>query len=258
MNDGAKKRTVSPDGSAIQRLRLEKGWRVIDLARKTYCSDKTVASAERGENIYVVTLSKIATALGVELTTLLKGELPAAPTNKERRLQVQITLDIPLQKVEESDALDRILTKLKQIIHAADEMIVVGVEDGSTIITLEMSIEDIERLITAFGPALDDLRIKKLQLPDNEEFTLTKTFRDVMHEVTIEAALRGSVFHRELLPVLPELGLEPSHEPSQLEPPPGPELLGLDELDDITRLLEDDIMLPPDPERKTADTDSDE
>jgi ribosome-binding protein aMBF1 (putative translation factor) len=42
MANKLRNRTVEPDGDAIQRLRIEKGWRVEDLAKKARCSLKTV------------------------------------------------------------------------------------------------------------------------------------------------------------------------------------------------------------------------
>ena len=68
-------RTVRPDTEAIKRLRLGKGWRAEDLATKAICSVKTIENVERGANVYLSTLAKIAKALGVEFTTQ-RGPLP--------------------------------------------------------------------------------------------------------------------------------------------------------------------------------------
>jgi transcriptional regulator with XRE-family HTH domain len=76
MADPQKDRTVTPDGGAIQRLRIEKGWRLEDLAEKANCSLKTVESVERGAKVYPYTLSRLAGALGVEVSTLVAGSAP--------------------------------------------------------------------------------------------------------------------------------------------------------------------------------------
>jgi transcriptional regulator with XRE-family HTH domain len=76
MADPQKNRTVTPDGGAIQRLRTEKGWRVEDLAEKAKCSLKTVENVERGAEVYLYTLSRLAKALGVEVPTLTAGSVP--------------------------------------------------------------------------------------------------------------------------------------------------------------------------------------
>jgi transcriptional regulator with XRE-family HTH domain len=82
-----KNRTVTPDGKAIQRLRIEKGWRVEDLAKKAKRSLKTVENIERGANVYLCTLTTFAQALGVEVSTLMTGSVPDEPISKERRIK---------------------------------------------------------------------------------------------------------------------------------------------------------------------------
>lgn len=76
MADPQKNRTVAPDGPAIQRLRVEKGWGIEDLANKASCSIKTVENVERGAKVYPYTLSRLAKALGVEVSTLMAGSAP--------------------------------------------------------------------------------------------------------------------------------------------------------------------------------------
>jgi predicted transcriptional regulator len=62
MIETLKNRTVRPDGEKIKRLRLDKLWRVEDLAKHAKCSVKTVENVERGANVYMFTLAKFATA----------------------------------------------------------------------------------------------------------------------------------------------------------------------------------------------------
>jgi predicted transcriptional regulator len=62
MIETLKNRTVRPDGDKIKRLRLDKLWRVEDLAKHAKCSVKTVENVERGANVYMFTLAKFATA----------------------------------------------------------------------------------------------------------------------------------------------------------------------------------------------------
>ena len=76
MADPQKQRTVVPDGPAIQRLRGERGWGIEDLAEKAKCSIKTVENVERGAATYPHTLSRLAKALGVEVSTLTAGSVP--------------------------------------------------------------------------------------------------------------------------------------------------------------------------------------
>jgi transcriptional regulator with XRE-family HTH domain len=55
MANEASNRTAKADAEAIQRLRIEKGWRVEDLAKEARCSVKAVENVERGENVYTET-----------------------------------------------------------------------------------------------------------------------------------------------------------------------------------------------------------
>jgi len=207
-------RTVTPDGPTIQRLRIKKGWRVEDLAKKASCSVKTVKNFESGENVYLFTLKKFADALGVEVPVLIKPETPPEPLKeataelprKERRFRMQITVDFPFEEFDESVQLSGFMTMLKQIINAKDEMVVIGVAEGSTVITLEMSEYDIERLVFAFGPQLDSLRIEKLQMPDDDDFTLREKGM-ISHSFSIDGGelLRGKLLTRVLLQRLPKM-----------------------------------------------------
>jgi transcriptional regulator with XRE-family HTH domain len=224
-------RTVKANGEKIQRLRIEKGWTVSDAAAKTGCSDKTVENVERGANVYLFTLAKFAKAFGVEYPVLVSGGDPSPELpKKERRFKVQITVDIPFEEFDESQ-LESYISRLERIVHPWAELLVAGVEKGSTILTLEMRMDDIERLIDAFGPALDDLRIERVQLPDSEDFTL-RNRGTPMEGVSFGEPLRGRVLTR-VIPTLPPKTA-------------------------ITHLLRDILEVRPAPEQKPADTSSDE
>ncbi len=209
MADQVKNRTVAPDGKAIQRLRIEKGWRVEDLAKKAKCSLKTVENVERGANVFLYTLSKFAQALGVEVSTMMIGTEPPDPPKKERRFKVQFTLEIPFEEFDESEPLVSFLAMLKQIVQAKHEIAVAGVEEGSTIITLEMSMDDIQRLIYEFMDSgakveLDAFRVAWLKLPDSEDFTLTQTAENLEDGTVSEEPLRGVAYRRRLPPPAPK------------------------------------------------------
>ncbi len=254
MADEVKNRTVAADGKAVQRLRIEKGWRVEDLAKKARCSLKTVANVERGANVYLYTLSKVAQALGVEVSALMAGAEPPAPPKKGLRFTVQFTLEVPFEEFDESEHLVNFVTMLKQIVQAKDEIMVVGVQEGSTIITLEMGMEDIERLIHEFTgsrakAALDAFRVAQLKLPDSQDFTLTQTVEFIDEGRVEEEPLRGTVYRRGLPPPAPQPPAAAEQRRPQVEfgPYQGEIIKGLP-----------DIMGPPVPEHKLAHSDEDE
>jgi transcriptional regulator with XRE-family HTH domain len=256
MASQVKNRTVAPDGEAIQRLRIEKGWRVEDLAKKARCSLKTVENVERGRSVYLYTLSKFAQALGVEVSTLMAGAAPPDPPKKERRFKVQFTLEIPFEEFDESMQLVSFLNMLRDYLQAKDEIAVVGIEEGSTIITLEMSLDDIQRLIDVFWgrrrdveAGLEAFRVASLQLPDSEDFTLTQTVENLEDGSVSEESLRGRVYQRALPPPAPKPPAATEQRRPQVDfgPYHGEIIEGLPE-----------IMEPPVPEHKPADADADE
>jgi len=254
-----KNRTVKPDGEAIQRLRIEKGWRVEDLADKAKCSLKTVENVERGRFVYLYTLSKFAQALGVEVSTLMAGAEPPAPQNLPKKKwmgNVQITLNIPFGEFDECMHLVSLLNTLRDLIQARDEITVVGVQEGSTVITLEMSLDDIQRLIDVFlsrrrevEAGLDAFGVSLLKLPDSEDFTLTETVENLEGGTVSEEPLRGRVYRRPLPPPAPKppAATEPHRPQVDSGPYHGKSIEGLPK-----------IMEPPVPEHKPADKDAGE
>ena len=165
MTKQVKNRTVAPDGPAIQRLRIAKGWRVEDLAKKARCSLKTVENVEQGANVYLYTLSKFAQALGVEASTLMAGAaLP--PLTKERTWQITIKVSTPDdEEFDESTDLPRFMATLIERL-GGNDMEPRGIRRGSVNITVEITAEQIMRLIDAYQSGrLDDLGIESISAP---------------------------------------------------------------------------------------------
>jgi transcriptional regulator with XRE-family HTH domain len=164
------KRTVRPDAEAIKRPRLAKGWRVEDLAAKAICSVKTVENVERGANVYVFTLAKLAKQLGVDFMTLVQGgKAPSEPRAPRPCIQVQLVLSIPFDQFDESDQLEGCVEVLTKFLRGWGEMKVVGVAPGnSTIITVLVNNDDMTALSKAYSAGklaeiqCVDLRLKSL------------------------------------------------------------------------------------------------
>jgi len=149
-------RTVRPDAEAIKRLRVAKGWTVEDLAGKAICSPKTLQNIEKGNRVYLSTLSKLAKplALNVEIMTLVQGGKPPAqppePPKPQPQVQMQFVLSIPFDQFDESAQLGGFIEFLKQFMKGGGNVNVLGVTPGSTIITVAVSIEDMLALASAF------------------------------------------------------------------------------------------------------------
>jgi transcriptional regulator with XRE-family HTH domain len=147
----AKNRTVRPDGEAVKRLRLAKGWRVEDLAKRAVCSVKTIENVERGANVYMFTLAKIAKQFGVEFETLIDGgKPPPDPPKPQSAIQIQFVMSIPFDQFDESAQLGGFIEFLKQFLRGGGDINVVGVTPGSTIITVEVAGEDVRALLSAY------------------------------------------------------------------------------------------------------------
>jgi transcriptional regulator with XRE-family HTH domain len=142
-------RTVTADGEAVKRLRLEKGWRIEDLAKRARCSIKTVENVERGANVYLFTLKKFAEALDVEYKSLLPNADTASDPQPQqpRFVEVQIKLSIPYGDFDESEQLVTLIRSLNLLLEGKTQMGALNVAEGSTIVTLEMDAADVGRLI---------------------------------------------------------------------------------------------------------------
>lgn len=170
MTNKLKNRTVEPDGASIQRLRIEKGWRVEDLARRAGCSLKTVENVEKGENIYVYTLKRIANALGVEPSELLIDVDDAPPERmrkKERVWKITLEVSTPYDEFDESSDLVSLLQALVSRLGGGG-IEPTGIQEGSTLIEVEMTLEQFLELAEAYADGrLDDLHIESIAAPDD-------------------------------------------------------------------------------------------
>jgi len=190
-----KSRAVKPNGDMIKRLRIEKGWRVEDLANKAKCSLKTVENVEKGANVYLVTLATFATALGVEYPTLVSGgQPPPEPPKPDRCIQVQIVVSIPFDDFDQSEQLGSFVTLLKRLIGSGGDINVVGVRPGSTIITLEMGEEDARTLAAAcLAGEWDELPYEEIRLPSDLTYGTVILLGDSTTGDTSESLQGGTI-----------------------------------------------------------------
>jgi transcriptional regulator with XRE-family HTH domain len=161
------KRTVTPNAEAIQRLRLERGWRIEDLATQAKCSDRTVVSIENGANAYIYTISKIARALQVEMSALLIGEKPPPQKPKERVWEIRLTVSTPYEDFDETRDMPHLLQALMARL-GGQELEPKALRSGSTEIRFDMPIGQIVKLIEAYKDGhLDDLGIMMILVPND-------------------------------------------------------------------------------------------
>jgi len=144
-------RTFQANTDQIQTLRIKKGWSVGELAERACCSTRTINSLMQGSPVLISTLSKLAKAFAVPVEDLLpagaillpnQGAIARAPG----RIEVQIKYAASIHEFDETNQLLSLLTLLKSLIKAKDDIDVIRVESGSVLITLSMSIYDASSL----------------------------------------------------------------------------------------------------------------
>jgi transcriptional regulator with XRE-family HTH domain len=64
---------VEVDVDKLKELRRQKVWTIEQLASKASVSKNTISKAERGGSVYPSSVHKIASALGVEPSELVKA-----------------------------------------------------------------------------------------------------------------------------------------------------------------------------------------
>ncbi len=129
-------RSVQPDSERIRSLRIERGWRIEDLARKAGYSLRSIQNAEAGKRIDLTTLTVIAEALGVQPKELLKTEV-----REEKRDMVVVLSG------DDKDKAATLAELLRLMLQAKGEITVKLVMEGSVIVTLEMNEADLLQMI---------------------------------------------------------------------------------------------------------------
>lgn len=156
-------RTFKPDVAKIERLRIQKGWALPDLAAKACVSKRTIDSIMRGKEVVISTISRVAMALGVSPDELIVDFhlQPAAPP-KGKRFEVAFRIDVRFQgdeahdldfeEFDEASDLLAFLEKLTKLIAPmAGDIEVTGVETSSVIVRVRMTIEDILSVLKLYA-----------------------------------------------------------------------------------------------------------
>ena len=163
-------RTVKVRKGVITSLRIEKGWRIEDLARKAICSVGTVTNCERGKPVMVVTVSKIAKALGVEVQSLLErdDQIGDDPPTPEKLSTGSVKLGAQFEKFDESSDLFAIMEAVTKKFGPHSQIVVLYVSKGTVTIGLGFAeladLKTLGRLFCAFE--LDELGIYSIALQD--------------------------------------------------------------------------------------------
>ncbi|MHC5537889.1 helix-turn-helix domain-containing protein [Singulisphaera rosea] len=163
-------RTVKVRKGVITSLRIEKGWRIEDLARKAICSVGTVTNCERGKPVLVVTVAKIAKALGVEVQSLLERDDQVAKDapDAEKLSTGFIKLGAQFERFDETSDLLAIMEAVTKKFGPHRQIVVLYVSKGTVTIGLGFAgLEDLKTLGRLFcAYELDELGIFAVALQD--------------------------------------------------------------------------------------------
>jgi transcriptional regulator with XRE-family HTH domain len=163
----------------IESLRIPRGWSREKLASKAILSIRTLDSLMAGEDCALGTFVKLAKALDTTVDSLLDGYEPPAtqprgletPANPSATLSTQPIKGIKIWFGDDSPYTldtppDVLAYLLGQSIAAQQKIVVIEITKGSIIVEVEMSEEDVLRLVAAFAETrLDAIHVEAVRVP---------------------------------------------------------------------------------------------
>lgn len=172
--------THAVDGEALKRFQLRKCWTNAALSFNSHVPLKTIERARKGERIELEKIDWLAEALEVESARLLLSEKPVRlyrlptgedvkiPINEDKRFEVTITIATPYHEFNRSEKKDAFIGLLDSVIKGSEPITINAVKEGSTLVTLEMSTQDILRLLAEMiDGTLGNMNITAMTMEDH-------------------------------------------------------------------------------------------
>lgn len=157
-------RSCVPNGEAIQRLRVAKGWSVEEMADKSNLSAGTVQNLERSQRVFLCTLRRCADALGVSCDQLLASPTLAPIPQLPPRIEITIKVRVDYSLFDQCEQLVARLEKLAQLVGTVDPIEVTSIDNGTVRITINISIPDALALLNY----VDDITWKQMKVIQDE------------------------------------------------------------------------------------------
>jgi transcriptional regulator with XRE-family HTH domain len=157
-------RLVTPDRARITRLCDEKGWGAMDLAHAAGIAIATAGKIIRGEPVFRKSLILAAAALGEEYVNLIEGGRQLSDESQEDGCVIHVHIPIKREMLDD-DQVKSFIELLKRLIGGEDDIDMTDIKDGSTILTLTLSISDFEKLLTTAELQGEDF-LKQLGVED--------------------------------------------------------------------------------------------
>jgi transcriptional regulator with XRE-family HTH domain len=167
---------VKADGEKAALMRAAKGWTQEVLAAKSVLSRRAIQRIERGQDVLLTTLSRVATSLGVEVKELLpvgfgrdmaadselqQADFTGGAVTAIKTDLAEIEMILPGDLTHWSDAQAAgTLRHIAGLAGLTGSIRIVTVQEGSVILRLQMTTEDAERLIQAWDEGkLDQAKV---------------------------------------------------------------------------------------------------
>jgi transcriptional regulator with XRE-family HTH domain len=144
--------TVKPCGKKIQELRMAKGWTGSDLAERAQLSPRTISNVEADKNVFLTTLRCIADALQCKVSDLLTYDATWEPAADRavRTITVRVVINTDISSSDEK-GMCMLTEMLAQLAKLQDHVVIEDVTEGSVVIHLSLTEDDVNRLIQAFN-----------------------------------------------------------------------------------------------------------
>jgi transcriptional regulator with XRE-family HTH domain len=155
-------------GQLIRMQRVAKDLTIKQFAALTGLSDRTIRRVESGEESRGDTLPLIAEKLGMDYRVLAEPE-PALTSSPpaSKSVKVTIAVEVPFELLERLGQVEKFVENLRVFIKATGPFSNPVVDQGSTLITVDMPIADAQRLAEYFDAGLlRQLWINSITIPD--------------------------------------------------------------------------------------------
>ena len=147
-------RTFKPDADKIEKLRVQKGWALPDLARKAGVSNRTIDGVMKGQPVIISTMDKLAKAFGTRPDALLVGyvEEPPKLDPAAKRSKLKLHFESPYDTFDETIDIPAIIAAFGRVTDSHGDFEANKDFKGLVVISIEMLADDLDFLI---GGAVD-------------------------------------------------------------------------------------------------------
>lgn len=169
-----RKRTYKLRLEEVERLRRKMCLTLEDLAKAADVNLRTLGRWLEGGEILARNLGSLASALCTTPQAIVDGEPLTAANNV---VNVNVQFNLAFSTIQRAEDVRMLVERLKVAIGAIGEITVLGTQEGSVRLSLEMSEDDWGRLLKAFmSGKLDTLNLTELISPPESEMLFPPAF----------------------------------------------------------------------------------